>query len=328
MKRIICAILAASVLASCGAAEADMPGGIMTAGVGFSTDFPGSYRVDVPPEMTADRPETAAAASSSQKPAQTDTAPVGRDGIIEKIPADDEHGEGLWLDVAVSPEHAGADYRIFNRTDGDITFGPDEDYRLTVRDGGGWLDIGFPERPMAGILLTLPAGEVYTAHVDWTDLCGELDDGTYRLIKPVNDGSSPVEIAGDFVVGISVDIVGFHSVDTVGFPKCGLDYTVTNGSGYTLTLYPDEWHIEKFDGENWARIEDLTEQSGESDAVILAPGESYDGTVDWTDRYGDIGAGEFRLYMRVSALMQNSYFDDAENTDFYLSCEWACMNPV
>ena len=255
MKRIICAILAASVLASCGAAEADMPGGIMTAGAGFSTDFPGSYRVDVPPEMTADRPETAAAASSSQKPSQTDTAPVGRDGIIEKIPADDGHGEGLWLDVAVSPEHTGADYRIFNRTDGDITFGPDEDYRLMVRDGGGWLDIGFPERPMAGILLTLPAGEVYTAHVDWTDLCGELDDGTYRLIKPVNDGSSPVEIAGDFVVGISVDIVGFHSVDTVGFPKCGLDYTVTNGSGYTLTLYPDEWHIEKFDGENWARIE-------------------------------------------------------------------------
>lgn len=327
MKKLAAMLIAASLLSACNAAD--------TANINadFAQDFPEPLAVATVPKEEEPENKTLSTEPDKQNDTESGAPEVEDDsdnGIFGAIVG--EHDDGLWIETFVFPDRASANYCIYNNTDSEITFGSKEDYRLQREGTDGWEDIEFPDRPMTLELVTLPPRMWYSVHVDWKELCGKLNEGNYRLIKSVNDGGeSPIELAGEFTVeydmsdGLMVNEVDGITLECIGaLVGSGMTYSVRNESEYTVTTdNAYSYFIEKFDGEKWQRLEDRTEYVVPADAIVILPGESFEAKVDWSERYGELEAGEYRLIKWISVPMQ----DGAPDAEFYIAFEWMIANP-
>lgn len=76
---------------------------------------------------------------------------------------------------------------IYNGTDLDIQFG--EDYGLQVYEDDNWKDVPYliENWAITAIAYNAPEGETTEWNVNWETFHGELEPGTYRIVKSIMD---------------------------------------------------------------------------------------------------------------------------------------------
>ena len=315
MKKLFIAIITASLLSACAAAPENISADAMH-------DFPESVAVATVP----DEPDTvdktlSTELGSSADPSENDTEPAAgaSEPPLEIYTPENETPEGLHLEVEAWD--TGATYRVINGTEDDITFGDINDYSIEVFDpelDGGWTELEAPNRPVSLILVTLPAGDVSKCTVGWSDVYGKLPEGRYRLVKSVNaGGEEPVYLYAEFQIsggdnafnGMLINAFGGVALEVSGVSPAGLKYSLKNGSDCVIDSGTEyDFTVQSYGEDGWKNVPG--EWAVNSIAVLIESGKSLDAEIDWSDFYGELPEGRYRLVKCFSSETAPEWYEN------------------
>lgn len=96
--------------------------------------------------------------------------------------------DGVTMRVVQNTDHS-VDLEVRNGTDLDIQYGDDFLLEKLDEETGTWVPVHWLESEPAyhDIAYRVEKGKNSTWSVDWTDFYGELEPGTYRIVKEVMD---------------------------------------------------------------------------------------------------------------------------------------------
>ena len=88
---------------------------------------------------------------------------------------------------------------INNDTEKDYSFG--RDYMLQKKEENKWQDV-LPKKEAAMTLelLWVPSGTSESLAINWEEAYGQLENGHYRVIKPVSNTESRVLLSAEFMI--------------------------------------------------------------------------------------------------------------------------------
>ncbi len=169
-------------------------------------------------------------------------------------------------------------------------------------------------------------------NIEWRDLYGHLPEGQYRIGKKItgklDDGeyeafniysvfeiSSPVYSAEDWGISAEVSEVSNNSISFVirqdggsVWQELEMNEVSMNLEGFRFS--ETDYYIEKFNGSYWIYLEPLNSKpqiiAGVGKYSVLELSESLGFTVDWSERYGALPVGQYRLVKEFS-VKDNSF---------------------
>ncbi len=312
MKKLIAMFISAALLSSCGAAAPE--------NISAARDFPESVAIATIPEEP-EQNQTVSTHVGDQPEQREDSEPsaVESEPPLEIYSLEGETPEGLSLEVEAYK--SGATYRVINGTENDVTVGDINDYSVEVFDpeaDGNWVELESADRPVSLILITIPAGEASKCTVGWGDVYGELTEGRYRLVKSVNaGGEEPIRLYAEFEISGGEDdfngkpVNNFEGVEleVAGISPEGLEYSLKNNGDRVIESGTEYDFTVQLKGENgWENVHG--EWAVDSAAVIIEPGKSFEAEIDWTDFFGDLDEGEYRLVKCFSVETEPEWYEN------------------
>ena len=309
MKKLIAMLISAVMLSSCGAAAPE--------NIAVAHGFPESVAVATVPK----EPEQNETVSTSAAEQGSDTEPSASESEppLEIYTSEGENPEGLNLEVEAW--RFGATYHIINGAENDVTVGDINDYSVEVFDpeaDGGWVELESADRPVSPILITVPAGKVSKCTVGWKDVYGELSEGRYRLVKTVNaGGEEPVYIYAEFQIsggdnsfnGMLINAFDGVDLEVSDISPAGLKYSLKNNGDCFIESGIKYDFTVQLKGENgWETLSG--EWAVNSEAVIIKPDKSFDAEIDWTDFYGELNEGTYRLVKCFSVETEPEWYEN------------------
>ena len=136
----------------------------------------------------------------------------------------------------------------------------------------------------------------YGWSVEWFDVYGVLESGTYRFTTTLVDELDPVSV--EFTVGPMFTAENVHlSVGEVT-PTSMWVYLTVEREVYTLGDVSVRWDgpytIEKKAGDGWEQLP-LKTDTWKSSSTVATVWDEYDWSVDWSAYYGILESGTYRF---------------------------------